>query len=228
MVKPQKRLTRRELKQDPLLEGVYRAQHWWQQNRAAAVRYGLFAIVLLVVVYKWSDWRGDKEAAASTAVGIAHIDFGLANYRDVVDLLAPQVEEYAGLSSFEQGLYLLARSELFLGDSAQAEVHYRLFLEEYDADPLIRAGALAGLGIILEGQGDHSQAAELFGRASRSAPTNSMKVRYALYAGRNHLLAGEQVEAAAVLRPFSDRDDLDFQTRNEIEELMAAAGDLTP
>ncbi len=223
MLKPPKTITRKQLKRDPLMEAIYRTRQWWLAHRGPASRYGWIALLVIVMTLLITRWRGAENAKAAVAVGVSFVEYSRGNYNTVIAQLGPHVEEYRGFKSFAHGLYLLARSELAAGDSAQAEEHYRLYLEEYGRDPLEKAGALGGLGVIVEGRGGHKEAAELFRQASSTAPTVSLRHRYAIYAGRNLMLAQLPAEALDVLRPMLNDEDVDFQTRREIMSLVANA-----
>ncbi|MBA7616472.1 MAG: tetratricopeptide repeat protein [Calditrichaeota bacterium] len=176
--------------------------------------------MLVFMVFRWRTSQNEKAAAV---VGMAFVEYGQGNYSTVITLLNAHVDEYSGLKSFGNGLYLLARSELFIGDTTGAEEHYRRYLDDYGKDPLIKAGALTGLGIIAEGRGQYSDAAELFKKANRSAPTASLKQQYAIYAGRNYILSEQPAEALDILQPILDSDELDFQKRSEVQALVASA-----
>ena len=223
MLKPRKKITRKELKRDPLLEALYRLRQWWLKYRTRVSRYGGIGLVAVVLVFMVFRWRTSQNEKAATVVGMAFVEYGQGNYNTVITLLSTHVDEYSGLKSFGNGLYLLARSELFVGDTTGAEEHYRRYLDDYGNDPLIKAGALTGLGIIAEGKGQHSDAAELFKKANRSAPTASLKQQYAIYAGRNYILSAQPGEALEILQPILDEGELDFQTRGEIQALVSSA-----
>ncbi len=223
MLKPRKKITRKELKRDPLMEALYRLRQWWLEHRTRVSRYGGVGLVVVVLVFLVFRWRASQNEQAAAVVGIAFVEYGQGNYSTVITLLNAHVDEYSGLKSFGNGLYLLARSELFVGDTTGAEEHYRRYLDDYGNDPLIKAGALTGLGIIAEGRGLHSDAAELFKKANRSAPTAALKQQYAIYAGRNYILSEQPAEALDILQPILDRDELDFQKRSEVQALVASA-----
>lgn len=223
MLKPRKKITRKELKRDPLMEALYRLRHWWLEHRTRISRYGGVGLVVVVLVFLVFRWRASQNEQAAAVVGIAFVEYGQGNYSTVITLLNAQVEEYSGLKSFGNGLYLLARSELFVGDTTGAEEHYRRYLDDYGNDPLIKAGALTGLGIIAEGRRHYSDAAELFKKANRSAPTASLKQQYAIYAARNYILSKQPAEALDLLQPILDSDELDFQKRSEVQALVASA-----
>ncbi len=66
-------------------------------------------------------------------------------------------------------------------------------------------------------------AADFFKKASRSAPTASLRQQYAIYAGRNYVLSQMPEEALETLQPLLEEEELDFQTRSEVQSLVASA-----
>jgi tetratricopeptide (TPR) repeat protein len=223
MLKPRKKITRKELKRDPLLEILYSIRHWWMANKGIVSRYGgigLIVIILSVLVFRW---RGAQNEKAAAVAGIAHVEFSNGNYNTVIATLGDVVEEYSGLKSFGNALFLLARSELYVQDTLNAEKHYRLYLDEYSKDPLLISGAYAGLGLIAEGRHSYAESAEYFRKASQSAPTNRLVYQYSIYAGRNYLLASSPDEALTILQDLPINKDIDYQISSEIQELIAAA-----
>ena len=223
MLNPRKKITRKELKRDPLMDILYRLRHGWLKYQAKISRFGGMALVIVILGGLVMRWRTTQDGKAAAVVGMAFVEFGQGNYHTVIAQLNNYADEYSGLKSFGNGLYLLARSELFVGDTLGAEQHYRQYLDDYGSDPLITAGALAGLGIIAEGRGAYLEAAEQFKKANRSAPTADFKHRYAVYAGRNYFLADRPEATLEILRPLLDEKALDFQTTNDVQALVASA-----
>lgn len=223
MLKPRKKITRKELKHDPLMDALYRLRHGWLEHQSIISKIAGAALVVLVLSVLVIRWRANQDEQAATAVGVAFVEFNQGNYNTVIAQLSPYVDEYGGSKSFGNGLYLLARSELLVGDSLSAEQHYRQYLDDYGRDPLMACGALAGLGVIAEGKGAFSVAADQFKQASRRAPTAGFRKQYAVYAGRSFLLAGLPDDALKILRPLLEEEDLDFQMTNDVQALVASA-----
>jgi tetratricopeptide (TPR) repeat protein len=223
MLKPRKKITRKELKRDPLMEFIYRARQLWMEHRKVLSRYGGLALIVVVLVVLVIRWRSTQNEKAASEVGIAFIEFAQGNYNTVIAQLSGSVEEYSGLKSFGNGLFLLARSELMVGDTTGAELHFRRYIDDYGKDRLITASALAGLGVIIEGRGEYHEAAQLYRRASKLAPTAALVQRYAVFAGRDFILADQPEAALKVLKPLLEAGGLDFRTKSEVQGLVASA-----
>ncbi len=223
MLKARKKITRKELKHDPLMDTIYKFRQFWGIHQTNISRYGGIILVALVLSVLVIRWRSTQDEKARAVTGIAFIEFGSGNYNTVISQLVPVVDEYSGLKSFGSGLFLLARSELFVGDTVNAELHFQLFLDEYGQIPLLKCGAYGGLGIIAESRKEYIAAARLFESATLTAREKSSQVRYAILAGRNFLLADAPEETIKLLNPFLEIENLDFQAASKIKALITAA-----
>ncbi len=228
MLKPRRKITRKELKRDPLMEFIYRSRQYLMEYRKVLSRYGGLALIVVVLAVLVSRWRGTQNEKAAAAVGVAFTEFAQGNYNTVIAQLGGTVEEYSGLKSFGNGLFLLARSELMVGDTTGAELHFRRYIDDYGKDRLTTAGALAGLGVIIEGRREYQEAAKLFRRASKLAPTAALEQRYAVFAGRDFILADQPEAALKVLKPLLEVAGLDFRTKSEVQGLVASAEAIAP
>lgn len=223
MLKPRKKITRKELKRDPLMDMLYRLRHFWLDNKSLISRYGSIGLIVIIIGFIAIQWRSSQNDRAAAVVGGAFIEYGQGNYLAVIDQLSPYVDDYSGFRSFGNGLYLLARSEFLTGDTTSAEAHYRRYLDDYGKDPLLKSGALAALGIIAEGRGYYPEAAYMFLRASDAAPTDSFRRQYIIHAGRALIRSGQPGDALEILLPLLDEDGLDIQTLGEVQELVSSA-----
>ncbi len=223
MQKQRKRFTRKELKRDPLMEIIYQARQLWNQYRAVAIRYGSIALVLIFITILVNRWRSGQDQDAAAVVGIAFIEYSHENYDAVVEQLSRHVENYSGLPSFGNGLFILARAELTLGDTSIAEEHFRQYLKNYSGDDLLRSGANGSLGTILENRGNYTEASNYFSKASRYSDSKSLKARYILSTARNYVLAGREADAVNLIQPLIDNAEVDFPIRNEYLNLVTFA-----
>ncbi|MFC1480671.1 tetratricopeptide repeat protein [Candidatus Neomarinimicrobiota bacterium] len=223
MQKQRKRFTRKELKRDPLMEYIYQARQLWNQYRVVATRYGGIALAIIVITILVSRWRSGQDQDAAAVVGIAFVEYSHQNFDSVVEQLSPHVENYSGLPSFGGGLYILARSELAVGDTGNAEAYFRQYLKDYSDDDLLRSGAYGGLGTILENRGDYIEASNLFSKASKYSTSKSLRYRYILSTARNYVLAGREADALKLIQPLIDNEEVDLPIRNEFQILATFA-----
>lgn len=223
MLRQQKKITKKELKRDPLLEKVHDLRMWWRGNSAAVNKYGSIALVVAVLSILVINWRANEDQKAAGVAGVAILEYGAKNYASVIDKLAPVVEEYSGLKSFGNGLYILAHSEYLTGDTAAAEEHYKRYLDDYNDDDMLVAAANIAIATILEANGDLEGAAIRYRKAAKIASSTSLKHQYTIYAGRAYLLLNQHSEAIKLLEEILQDENLSFQLRNEAQSLLASA-----
>ena len=223
MLKPRKKITRAELKRDPLMDTLYRMRQFWTAHQRRLTSYGGGLALVVVLSLIIGQWRSGKNDEAATVAGIATMDFGQGRYSAVIDQITPALDEFGGLPAFGNAVFLLARSELLAGDSLLARRHFELFLDDYDENAVLVAGAWTGLGVIAEGLGEFAEAGEHYRKASKAAPTRSLRQGNTLFAGRSLILAGQPAQALKLLRPLLNEADLDLRTSNQALTLRARA-----
>lgn len=223
MLKPRKKITRAELKRDPLMETVYNIRHFWSAHQRRLNRYTVGLLIMIVLILVFGRWRSAKNDQAATVAGIATMDFGQGRYGEVINQVTQNLEEFGGLPAFGDAVFILARAELLSGDSLLARQHFQLFLDDYGANAVLTSGAWTGLAVIAEGRGQFAEAGKQYHKAYRKAPTRSLRRSNAIFAGRCFILAGRPAEALKLLRPLLEEDDLDLQTSNRAHALASRA-----
>ena len=223
MLKPCKKITRAELKRDPLMEAVYNIKQFWTAHQRRLNRYGSGLLIVIVLTLIVGRWRSGKNDEAATVAGIATMDFGQGRYGEVINQVTLSLDEFGGLPAFGDAVFLLARAELLSGDSLLARQHFQLFLDDYGSNEFLTSGAWTGLGVIAEGLGQFAEAGKQYQKAYRKAPTRSLRRSNAIFAGRCFILAGQPAEALKLLRPLLGEENLDLQTSNQAHALMSRA-----
>ncbi len=223
MQKQRKKFTRKELRRDPLMEYIYQARQLWNKYRTGATRYGGIALAIIVITILVNNWRGGQDQDAAAVVGIAFVEYSHQNYDAVIEQLSRHVENYSGLPAFGNGLYILARSELTLGDTSSAETHMRQYLKDYSGDDLLLAGGHSSLGAILENRGEYEAAAKQFSKAVKYSASKALRNRNILSTARNYLAVGRAADVVELIQPIIDNDGVDFPIRNEFQNIVTFA-----
>jgi len=223
MLKPRKKITKSELKHDPLLDGVYKVRQFWTENKSQINRYGGGAIVALIILLVGLNWRNNQDEKAAAISGVATIDYAQDNHALVIASVSPVLDEFVGLPSFGPALYLLARSELVTADTANAENHFRAFLSDYSGDDLLEVGAHTALGVIADSRLDHATAAGHFQKASKAATTHYLIQTNLIHASRSYLRAGQPEMTIKLLERAIDSGDLDRRLVGSAQMLLSEA-----
>lgn len=191
----EKRLTKHQLKEDPLVTGAFRVRTYVTENRERFL-WGLGILAALILGSIWLiNSRGEKGQEAEAFLTRATVEFqsgqvplALQDYRQVV-------EKYSGTRAGTEGLYYLANAYFETGDYNQAELYYSKFLGRSEKKSLLASSAYAGLALCYEKKAKIKEAAEAFMRAVEAAGGNFQTPDYLVGAIRNYSILGDSTEA---------------------------------
>jgi tetratricopeptide (TPR) repeat protein len=195
----EKRLTKHQLKEDPLVTGAFRAQVYLQENREK-IGWGVGILAVLVLAAIWFvNGRAEKGAAAEALLTRANLEFqsgqiplALQDYRQLV-------EKYSGTRAGKEGLYYLANAYFQTADYGQAELYFEKFVKSSGANPIIAASGAAGLAACLEKKQKTKEALEQYLRAVKLSKDNSQTPDYLVGAIKTASALGDSVQARELL-----------------------------
>jgi tetratricopeptide (TPR) repeat protein len=210
MLKPKRKLSKKEIRQDGLLDAYSSAQSYYYQHKSI-IGYGLTALVLLVIgIVVYNNNRTTKNQEAATKMGsVISIYDAAANdprqYQIAIDGqrergvmgLKEIVDTYGGTESGEHARLYLADAYLNLGRFDEAYKQYDGFS---GSNKLLRASALAGMASCLEQKSDYRSAASNFEKAASLSSDKSNTPDYLNSAARCYGLAGEKEKAITLFK----------------------------
>jgi len=205
MLKPQKKLSRREIKEDKLVTTYFKARSWIEENKRL-VGYIIAAPLIIVAIWFWwnqktNEWN--ENAAAMLAKVAPYYDEGKYELaingvpQEGIQGLQAIVDEHGSTTT---GQY----AKLYLADSYYALKNYDKALEYYDdvsaSDKMITASAIAGKAICYEAKGDFSQAASYFEKAASKNMTLAQAPENLQRSAVNYAAAGKKEKAIELLK----------------------------
>jgi TolA-binding protein len=206
MLRPRKKLYKREIKEDSLVTAYFRVQQWYHKNGdRVLMAVGALAVILAVVFFVARSKRS-AEAAAAGKLGAAEFVYysGQANDQTLQELQAV-VDKYPGTKSAGIAAFDLASAYYSQKNYASAEKYYRLVVDKYHDDPITAVSGFNGLAACLESQNQYAEAAKVFAKAQKQYP-KLFAAPQALYdAARCFALAGNASDAKAAYQTIIDR-----------------------
>ena len=96
MLKPKKKLTRREMKEDKLVTSWFKAMDWLSQHSREVLlaAAGVVVVVGLIIFFNWMNSRDEQEASEQFAQ--ARAEYNKQNYTGTIPLLEKLVSEHGG------------------------------------------------------------------------------------------------------------------------------------
>ncbi|RKY53919.1 MAG: hypothetical protein DRP89_05575 [Candidatus Neomarinimicrobiota bacterium] len=220
MLKPKRKITRKEIKKDPLLEKISQAETIIRQKpkQISYITIGLVVIIVLSFVMIRSKKTANRKAAGE--LGIAELSIQDGDYDDAILRLEKLVDIYSGTNSAGMAEILLAQTYLTKSDYENAEKCFQKYVDDFAHDDMALASAYNGLGICYEHNDDHKEAAEHFEKGAKLAPFKFQKHECLINAVRN-LIEIRELEKAEILLNEVLNNEPDHKYKNVAETLSA-------
>ncbi len=198
MLQPRRKLTKKEIRRDPLLEYFEKARLFYETNKRSLNTGAIVLVILILLGWGWQNSRSQEQADAM-----------LSSTKAVAAYLADPAgagvaEELQSLANQYQGKYGTAQSLYFLGitqlDSNQYDAASATFEElvKNTQSPIFLSAATLKLAYIKEMQGDYPGAAALYEQAARTGKVTARNEAL-IAAGYNYQRAGQLNDARRVV-----------------------------
>ena len=224
MLKPRKRLTKREIKEDQFVTWVVQASAFVQQ-RVKELAIGVGAVLLTVVVVV-SIVQYGKHRVAAAADLLAEVEVAKRSGKaldEITDLYAQVIDKYGGTSSGAQAQIGLAEAKLAAGDTEGARAAFQQYLRKHKGDdPLLSYAAWSGIGACFEDEGRYVEAAEHYQAFWERHPKSPYTPQALLDSARDFELAGQPEKAREVLQRILDQYEnagVTYQARRQLKVL---------
>ena len=225
MLTKKKKLSKKEIKQDKLVEIYYKAYGYFEENRSRMLTYaGIIAVIVFVGIYYVNHKKENNEKAEVLLSQVINL-YDQGSYLEAIEGSPSQnvtglkkiVEDYGSTENGETAKIYLANSYDMLGKPDEALKYY----SDYDGDiSIYKAASLAGQAGIYAGRKEYVKAADLFKKASRISKTDVLNPDYMLNAGINYISAGKDEEAKELLESIK-KDYPTSQANSKAVEYLA-------
>lgn len=214
------RLTRHELKEDPLMrhtgEVVDFAQHHVRMMLIAAGV--LLVAVLAVVLVRGSHSREEDKAAGMLAEARGDLDKG--NPDAAAARLKDMLEFHGGTMSGKEAILMYADIMYNKGQYDEASTYYAQAIKVVGNNPVLGDVARRGLAATYEQKGDHAHAVEILEKLYAETKSATLKAEIGLDLGRNYVALNRDQDA---LRIYDEVGNNPVNTQAATEAKLRAA-----
>lgn len=220
MLKPKKKILRKEIKKDPVLEKISQAEHLIRE-KGKTLGYVLIAVVVIIVLsiaMLRSKSNANREAAGE--LGIAEVALAVGDVDNAIVQFEALIDKNPGTKSAGMATLMLAAAYISKDDFENAEMNYRKYIDDYGHDDMLLAAAYNGLGVCYEHKGDQQQAAEYFETGGRKSPYEFLRIECFFNAARNYININAIEKAESVLNQIP-AEELDYKYKPEYDILTA-------
>ena len=220
MLKPKKKILRKEIKKDPVLEKISQVEHFVREQGKLLSYILIAAVVVVVLSIAMIRSKNNANREAAGELGIAEMALAVGDIENAVVQFEALVDKNPGTKSAGMATLLLAGTYMSKDDFESAELNYYKYIDDYGHDDMFLASAYSGLGVCAERRGDLQQAAEYFESGGRKSPYEFLKYECYFNAVRNYISMKNIDKAEAVLKQIPG-EDLDYKYKTDYEILYA-------
>lgn len=203
MLKPKKKITKQELKEDKFVKFTLQAKTYIDENYQKIMRIalGVGAVIIILVFYYYNSQETAKEA--NSQLGIAEIEYKNGNLPKASERLERLINEYGDTDSADKGMFLLANIYYQQKRYEEARTYFDRFVSAYSGSNILLASGYAGLAACEEVTENFSEAAELYEQAANLAPDFPESDNYYYLSALCYKRAGEMDKARSIFEQLA-------------------------
>lgn len=225
MLKQKKKLSKKEIKEDKLINFYKSSVNFFEKYKNKVFTYGGVLVIVIAAIYFYLNQKSESNEKAGLELSRVMPIYSQGSYLEAIEGkqgtniigLKRIVEEYSGTENGETAKIYLANSYAFLGNYDEAFKYYKDYSGSID---YFEAASLAGQAGYYAMKGDFEEAANLYLRASKISRVNSQNPDYMLNAGIYFLKAGEKNEAKLLFNKIKEDYSTSLANR-EVDKYLA-------
>jgi TolA-binding protein len=223
MLKPKKRITKHDLKEDKFVRFTLQAKNYVDENYQKIIRIalGIGALIIILVFYYYNSHATDEEA--NSKLGIAEIEYANGNMPIAQERLLKLVNEYDGTDAADKGMFLLANIYYQQKMYENARNYFGKFVNAYSGSNILLASGYAGLAACEEVNANFASAAGLYEQAAKLAPDFPESDNYAYLAAICYKRAGETEKARVIFEQLASKPKTS-ERENDAETQLVLLG----
>jgi len=198
------RLTKKELKQDKLVEYAYKVENFYLANQKLVIGIAIAVVVVIagvIVARKMIESRGLEQSyelmMAKMSYGSGKLDEAQAAFETIVQTM--------GGNTAAEAKYFLGRVAFEKGDFPQAETHFKEYLSNFSGNAEIDCAAQSGLAAAVETQGRLEEAAQTYEKISEEFPANPYAPQALMEASRLYLKLNQYDKSRDLAQIVADK-----------------------
>ncbi len=166
MLKPKRKITRKEIKKDPFLESIDKLENNFEQNKKTYLNIAIGVIASVLVINILLNKQSQKNIDSNSDLGMALVAFDNEDYDNAKFQFETIVSEYSGTNSSNVANYYLGKISFENDDLDKSKTYLNAYLKDPEPDILI-PGAIKMLSNIALKSSEYDKAIKLLDRGIR-------------------------------------------------------------
>ena len=217
MLKPYKRISKRELKQDKFVTYTLKTKEYIENN-TRLIMWGAVLILAVIVISSFlMRSKRHAEIEANDLLGQVSIAFAQGNVQQGEEMTKQLVENYEGVKAAGRGCFMLAKYYWQQSDFTNAKYYFSQYLDDYDDDPLLSSAAYAGYADCLLDEGSILEAARNYEKAARVDKNSPQAPSFLYSAARVYMEIDDLAKAEKLASEIMEKyDKSEYKSKAEI------------
>ena len=166
MLKPSRKILRKEIKKDPFLETIEKIENKFEDNRKTIVNILFFFAAITVVGFIYVNNQNEVELESISAFGTAIVAYSNSDYENAKFQFESISSNYQGTKSEISSNYYLGRIAYELGSFEKAKLLLNDFLDNTENATFV-CGAVKQLVDIYSNENDFQKSLDIIAKANR-------------------------------------------------------------
>lgn len=205
MLRAQKKISKKVIKEDTLVTTYFKAQTWYDENKKRMSTVGGVVIVLVLALWFYSNNVRANNERATTDLAKVFTYYDNGQYQIAINGIPEKnvaglqtiVDNYGGTTSGNLAKFYLANAYYNTQDYDKALEYFK---DYGGGNALLEISAHAGIGACYEAKGEHKKAAENFEKAALKNSDDPNAADNLVNAARNFGKSGEKERAVELLK----------------------------
>jgi tetratricopeptide (TPR) repeat protein len=196
VLSPEKRITKRQMKQDSFVTTALKASEYVQQRKNYFLG-GLVAVVAAIAIIYFINYSiTQKTVSAENLFSKAQIASSMNQAALAISDYKSVVQDYSSTDVADRACYYLAKTLYDMDDRDSALVYFELYINEFGKDKMLLGASYNGAANCLEDKEDFAAAGDYYLKAAEVTDDEVFSPGYYMNAGRSYYKAG-QIEKAS-------------------------------
>ncbi len=223
MLKPKKKITKKEIKRDPLLETLYEIQQWVAERKKLLTQAGTGLIILILAILILSNQRAKTHAQTATQFGQAMVALQNDDRENAEYLLQLLVDEHGKTQDGIRAKYLLGKLYYDEGNTEKALPLVEAYLNSGENEIMLTNAAILAAHLHAS-KGQRDDAVRILKKVNRQVDQSTNRYRLTLELARLYSTSEkDKSKVEPLLNPLIESNDTPAVVKRQAEEMIGRA-----
>ena len=218
MLKPKRKITRKEIKKDPLLETIDSIEAKFEKNKKTYGNIGILVFLVLIGGYIFTNKQNQNKTESNSALGVAMVAYSNMDYENAKFQFESIKSNFGNTISANTSSYFLGKIAYENSDFINSSLHLNDFLK-YSDDDILVCGAIKILTEISLKNNYFEEALRNLDKAKNYKFSNSLLLDLELMKASIFLNMDDSENGKVILEEIGNQKDLPTHIKQRLEEL---------